>query len=458
MYARVGAPIVSNLIEGVSGAIIAYGCTGTGKTHTMIGASTLRVGAVVQCTRTRVSVNPRTNQLEPAKEHTRAQIIGQGDHGGYVVRFPDGSQEEIHYADIHASSLFYDDPRDEEAGLFPRIFQEVFARLDKVDHGEEGYLLYLDGEEVQVEVSFVQVKVETRRSYQREVLKDLLVPGNTGVTVRQKKSGKKNETSFATSAARKPAQSAQDCMALLHMGLQNRAAAAFGMTDESSRSHAIYSLHLTRTAALGESLRSTLYLADLAGNETLITRGTNKNWARKMQDMAIGKSLTALGQVVSALAKISQNSSKTVHIPFRGSMLTKLLHGALMGGAQSAIVATCSPSELPETMRETLETLKFAEKANKVRIRPRRTVVTSRATLSLAMFKLSKLERRYEDARKVAIDIRLLMRRVVQQIAQELSIAEHVAALQFFPCLSTDISEWDAAVWRVLLCAMASLQ
>ena len=449
VYTKVASPIVRNLVEGVSGAIIAYGCTGTGKTHTMIGSSALHVGAMV---RTRLALDHNGNLYaqnligEGQEQWATAQFRGYGESGGYVVRFWNENANkhilrEIPLSYIDPRSLYHMDPHDDQAGLIPRIFTAVFARLDNVDDGDGGQLLLLNGEEVLLEVSFVQLGV--RHDRRREQLRDLLVPSNTGITVKLSSEGK-GGMSFKTTAARKPVQSVQECMELLRRGLLNRALGSTGRGENSI--HTIFFLHLTRTAALGESLSSTLSLADLAGSECLIQRGKHKSFDEKQRDMAISRSLITLGQVITALSKSSKTESNHVHIPFRSSILTKLLHGALMGGAQSAIVATCGPSKLPEPLRETLATLKFAEKANKIQIRPRRKVVTSRATLSLALLKFSKLERRYEDGRKVAIEVRQLMRRVVQQITQKLSVEQHVAAMQIFPCLSTDIVTWDVGV------------
>ena len=37
VYERVASPVVTSVIQGYNGTIFAYGQTGTGKTHTMIG-------------------------------------------------------------------------------------------------------------------------------------------------------------------------------------------------------------------------------------------------------------------------------------------------------------------------------------------------------------------------------------------------------------------------------------
>ena len=39
-YAVVGLPLVRSVIDGFNGTIFAYGMTGSGKTHTMIGSAT----------------------------------------------------------------------------------------------------------------------------------------------------------------------------------------------------------------------------------------------------------------------------------------------------------------------------------------------------------------------------------------------------------------------------------
>lgn len=74
----------------------------------------------------------------------------------------------------------------------------------------------------------------------------------------------------------------------------------------------------------------------------------------------INKSLSALGNVISALA----DGNKT-HIPYRDSKLTRILQESLGGNARTTIVICCSPASFNES--ETKSTLEFGKRAKTVK-------------------------------------------------------------------------------------------
>jgi kinesin family member 5 len=74
----------------------------------------------------------------------------------------------------------------------------------------------------------------------------------------------------------------------------------------------------------------------------------------------INKSLSALGNVISALA----DGNKT-HIPYRDSKLTRILQESLGGNARTTIVICCSPASFNES--ETKSTLDFGRRAKTVK-------------------------------------------------------------------------------------------
>jgi vacuolar-type H+-ATPase subunit I/STV1 len=72
----------------------------------------------------------------------------------------------------------------------------------------------------------------------------------------------------------------------------------------------------------------------------------------------------ALGNVISALGDESRRVS---HIPYRDSKLTRLLQDSLGGNSQTLMLACASPAE--SNITETLNTLKYANRARNIRNR-----------------------------------------------------------------------------------------
>ena len=71
----------------------------------------------------------------------------------------------------------------------------------------------------------------------------------------------------------------------------------------------------------------------------------------------INRSLSALGNVISALADLSMGKKK-VMVPYRDSVLTKLLQNALGGNSKTIMIAALSPADI--NYDETLGTLRYA--------------------------------------------------------------------------------------------------
>jgi kinesin family member 5 len=69
----------------------------------------------------------------------------------------------------------------------------------------------------------------------------------------------------------------------------------------------------------------------------------------------INKSLSALGNVISALAEGTKS-----HVPYRDSKLTRILQESLGGNSRTTIVICCSPASYNEA--ETKSTLLFGQR------------------------------------------------------------------------------------------------
>lgn len=105
-----------------------------------------------------------------------------------------------------------------------------------------------------------------------------------------------------------------------------------------SRAHTIVSVLLVQKykneAGKEMSKSSLINLVDLAGSERANQTGATGD--RLKEGAAVNLSLTALGNVISALADNSQG--KNVRVPYRDSQLTKLLMNALGGNSKTIMV------------------------------------------------------------------------------------------------------------------------
>ncbi|KAL5735585.1 hypothetical protein ACOSQ2_030373 [Xanthoceras sorbifolium] len=156
-----------------------------------------------------------------------------------------------------------------------------------------------------------------------------------------------------------PVTSTEDVLELMRIGQKNRAVGATALNERSSRSHSVLTVHvLGKELVTGSILKGCLHLVDLAGSERV-----DKSEAvgeRLKEAQHINRSLSALGDVISALAQ------KSTHIPYRNSKLTQVLQDSLGGQAKTLMFAHVNPE--PNAIGETISTLKFAERVSSIEL------------------------------------------------------------------------------------------
>ncbi|KAJ9555284.1 hypothetical protein OSB04_009898 [Centaurea solstitialis] len=160
-------------------------------------------------------------------------------------------------------------------------------------------------------------------------------------------------------ASMHPVTSTADVLELMHVGLMNRAVGATALNERSSRSHSVLTVHVRGTdLETNGVLRGNLHLVDLAGSERVDRSEATGERLREAQH--INKSLSALGDVIFALAQKSQ------HVPYRNSKLTQVLQSSLGGQAKTLMFVQLNPDV--ESFSETISTLKFAERVSGVEL------------------------------------------------------------------------------------------
>ncbi|GAA0139495.1 microtubule binding motor protein [Lithospermum erythrorhizon] len=169
-------------------------------------------------------------------------------------------------------------------------------------------------------------------------------------------------------------KSTSDVVELMSVGLLNRAIGATALNERSSRSHCVLTVHVKGTDLETRAiLNGCLHLVDLAGSERVDRSEATGDRLREAQH--INKSLSALGDVISALA---QNSP---HIPYRNSKLTQLLQSSLGGQAKTLMFVQLNPDV--ESYSETISTLKFAERVSGVELGAARSNTEGRGVREL---------------------------------------------------------------------------
>ncbi|XP_038200194.1 kinesin-like protein KIF21A isoform X8 [Arvicola amphibius] len=173
-----------------------------------------------------------------------------------------------------------------------------------------------------------------------------------------------------------------EMMQCLKLGALSRTTASTQMNVQSSRSHAIFTIHVCQTRLCPqidaenatdnkmisessqmnefETLTAKFHFVDLAGSERL--KRTGATGERAKEGISINCGLLALGNVISALG---DKSKRATHVPYRDSKLTRLLQDSLGGNSQTIMIACVSPSD--RDFMETLNTLKYANRARNIK-------------------------------------------------------------------------------------------
>ena len=316
--------MVQSAVDGYNVCIFAYGQTGSGKTHTMMG----------------------------------------GGDGGEVD------------ADATSTSLL-----GEQRGMMPRAAEHVFQYCQELN--EQGWTF-------QVTAQMVEIYCEQ--------IRDLLVgatansDGGAGAGAGASKTSKTKGTATKSgkcdlrhvrnakggwdteidNAKTVVVTSSMDVLQLLNSALAERATSETNCNVRSSRSHTVLTLriagvdHHSKTMAKeseeGDSMfcrQGQLHLIDLAGSERLKISGSTKDPTLLKEAQSINKSLSCLGNVIGALAR-----NRSGHVPYRDSKLTHMLQHSL--GGDSKALMFCNVSPVSRSLNESLTSLWFAEKVNKV--------------------------------------------------------------------------------------------
>ena len=240
------------------------------------------------------------------------------------------------------------------AGIVPIICTELFLLIDKETRTE--------GDNP---VNF-QVTITMLEIYNEQV-KDLLNPSNApsgGLKIREHKT----LGNYVEGLTEIPVSSYAEIEAIQKRGTRNRTVGATKMNNTSSRAHTVVGISFTkieRLQGLEAKMTAKMNLVDLAGSERADSTGAVGD--RLKEGCQINQSLTMLGNVIKALAQKAEakEGSRPVFIPYRNSVLTRILKEALGGNSKTVMIAALSPADV--NYDETLSTLRYADRAKSIK-------------------------------------------------------------------------------------------
>ncbi|XP_058264132.1 kinesin-like protein KIF21A isoform X2 [Hemibagrus wyckioides] len=264
-----------------------------------------------------------------------------------------------------------------ELGIIPRAVSHLFKGIEQRRQAatEQGRPV----PEFKINAQFLEL-------YNEEVL-DLFDSTRDIESRKQKSHIKIHEDSsggiYTVGVTTRTVSSEAEMMQCLKLGALSRTTASTQMNVQSSRSHAIFTIHLCQVRVCAasdnndsetdnrlangssdmdefETLTAKFHFVDLAGSERL--KRTGATGERAKEGISINCGLLALGNVISALG---DRSKRSTHVPYRDSKLTRLLQDSLGGNSQTVMIACISPSD--RDFMETLNTLKYANRARNIK-------------------------------------------------------------------------------------------
>lgn len=154
------------------------------------------------------------------------------------------------------------------------------------------------------------------------------------------------------------ANDVSDIFNFIQIGNASRTSGQTSANTHSSRSHAVFQIHLRKTD--NRKLHGKLSLIDLAGNERGADNMTANRTTRR-EGADINTSLLALKECIRALGH------KQMHLPFRGSKLTQVLRDSFIGeNNKTCMIAMISPGL--SSCEHSLNTLRYADRVKELEI------------------------------------------------------------------------------------------
>ncbi|KAK9080690.1 hypothetical protein SSX86_000448 [Deinandra increscens subsp. villosa] len=290
-FQLVGVPMVKSAMAGYNTLVLAYGQTGSGKTYTLWG--------------------PPSAMLEDQSTN--------------------GNQ-----------------------GVVPRIFQMLFAEIQREQDQAEGKQI-----NYQCRCSFLEIY--------NEQIGDLLDPTQRNLEIKDDA----KHGFYVENLSEEYVMGYEDVTQILIKGLSNRKIGATSINSKSSRSHIVFTCVIeswckgTTSKNFGSSKTSRITLVDLAGLEKNKINEAGRESVKEGE--FVRKSISQLGNMVNTLAGTNR-SGESKDIPYNDSCLTHLLRESLGGNSKLTVICAISPDD--KSSAETISTLRFGHRAKLIHNNP----------------------------------------------------------------------------------------
>merc|ERR1719419_762556 len=184
---------------------------------------------------------------------------------------------------------------------------------------------------------------------------------------------------------------------IMTIGHKNRSVGATDMNEQSSRSHAIFTITIECSEKGIDQQQHVkvgkLHLVDLAGSERQQKSGATG--VRLKEATKINLSLSTLGNVISALV-----DGRSTHIPYRNSKLTRMLQDSLGGNSKTLMFANVGPADY--NYDETISTLRYANRAKNIKNKARINEGPKDALLPQFQKEIEELKKKLEEGEEIS--------------------------------------------------------
>ena len=377
VYNTIGVPILKHAFDCKNTCVFAYGQTSSGKTYTMVGNANVK---------------------------------------------PDGSLSS-------------------KAGLIPRVVKRLFERISEetIEPVVTGASADVPSKTVSytVEFGYIEIYCENITDLLAGHTKGLPPPvqgsrrGSASATPSLKVISTGEQGPYVQGAERVPVSSFEDLMKVFQQGTKNRKVSATAMNAESSRSHMVATIFLTKhtTGVTGckRSVTSQINLVDLAGSERIAKSEVTGQGLKEAK--SINVSLSALGTVIKQLidskpaatasskskkkgssagksrpksSKRRSQSKPQEFASYRSSVLTSLLRESIGGNSMTYLMAAISPTD--DQTEETVSTLRFAQMTAQVTNNSKKNVDPNEREIAALESQIEALKARLADAERGGTD------------------------------------------------------